>query len=84
MKGKFILFFFSTALDQKVEVLKAESKRVEDAVMTLGDLEKTLGNKVRKNNEEQREGGLTMAMVWEYEKIKRIEIYQDVFQTYKY
>ena len=32
--------------------------------MTLGDLEKTLGNKVRKENEEQRESGLTLAMVW--------------------
>ncbi|KAK3702733.1 hypothetical protein RRG08_042718 [Elysia crispata] len=62
------------ALDQKVEVLKAESKRVEDAVMTLGDLEKTLGNKVRKNNEEQRESGLTMAMLSQTTKDERTSL----------
>lgn len=62
------------ALDQKVEVLKAESKRVEDAVMTLGDLEKTLGNKVRKNNEEQRESELTVAMLSQTTKDERTSL----------
>ena len=51
------------ALDDKVESLKAESKRVEDAVMTLGELQKTLGERIKKISNTQTSAGLTIAMV---------------------
>ena len=52
-----------TALDDKIETLKKESHRLEDAVMTLGELQKTLGDRLKKIADSQTASGLTIAMV---------------------
>ncbi|GFR84266.1 hypothetical protein ElyMa_000667600 [Elysia marginata] len=41
------------ALNEKAGVLNAESKRVEDDIMTVGDLEKTLGDEVDSYKKQQ-------------------------------
>ncbi|XP_059147997.1 uncharacterized protein LOC131935557 [Physella acuta] len=62
------------AEDEKTEVLKSETKRVEDAVMTLGELQKTFSDKVRKVNEEEKGTSLTVAMLSQSAKDMRASI----------
>ncbi|XP_012940241.1 coiled-coil domain-containing protein 18 [Aplysia californica] len=62
------------AVDDKVETLKSESHRVEDAVMTLGELQKTLGERLKRIGDAQRASGLTVAMLSQANKDMRSSV----------
>uniref|UniRef100_A0A2C9LXF9 Apple domain-containing protein n=1 Tax=Biomphalaria glabrata TaxID=6526 RepID=A0A2C9LXF9_BIOGL len=62
------------AEDEKTEVLKAETKRVEDAIMTLGELQKTFSEKVKKINEAEKATDLKVAMLSQSAKDNRASV----------
>lgn len=49
-----------------MEYVKSEIKRVEDAMMSIGDLQKTVGKKIRQLTEEIKTSGLTVTMVGDF------------------
>ncbi|BFZ07502.1 hypothetical protein BsWGS_10541 [Bradybaena similaris] len=51
------------AVDDKVELVRGEVKRMEDTILTLGDMQKTIGNRIRQLNEDAKATSLTVTML---------------------
>ncbi|CAG5115467.1 unnamed protein product [Candidula unifasciata] len=56
------------AVDDKVEMARGDMKRMEDTILSLGDMQKTVSNRIRQLNEDSKATSLTVTMLSQMSK----------------